>query len=60
MAATETETTRGRCSTHGDVEATREMPPMRFPFVYYGVLRVMARRRPFRCPECGAEVASGN
>ena len=57
MAQTETETRTGRCGTHGQVEATREVPRMRFPFVYYGVLRMLARRRPFHCPTCGSEVA---
>ena len=48
----------GRCSTHGPVEATRELPEMRFPFVVYAIMRAAARRRPFRCPECGAAVRS--
>ena len=54
--ATEVETRTGQCATHGTVEATREMPRMGFPFVVLGVLRAMARRRPFRCPECGEPV----
>jgi hypothetical protein len=51
--ATEVETRTGQCATHGTVEATREMPRMGFPFIFFGVLRAMARRRPFRCPDCG-------
>ena len=46
----------GRCSTHGPVEATRELPEMGFPFFFYAILRAVARRRPFLCPECGAAV----
>jgi ABC-2 type transport system ATP-binding protein len=46
----------GRCSTHGTVEATREVPQAGFPFVVYAIRRAVARRRPFLCPECGAAV----
>jgi hypothetical protein len=54
--ATEEEHRSGRCTTHGEVEATRDMPRSGFPWVYHAVRRMMARRRPFRCPECGASV----
>jgi hypothetical protein len=54
--AKEVQTHAGRCSTHGTVEATREVPEMGFPFVVYASWRAVARRRPFRCPECGAAV----
>jgi hypothetical protein len=47
------ETRTGRCETHGTVDATREIPKMGFPFVYFTVARALARRRPFKCPECG-------
>ena len=57
--ATEIETQTGRCATHGTVEATREVPRMGFPFIVYGVMRAMAKRRPFTCPECGAAVTTG-
>ena len=56
--STTTETKSGRCLTHGTVEATREIPKMAFPFVVFAVRRAMARRRPYVCPECGAEVAT--
>lgn len=59
MGKTEMETTRGRCPTHGTVEATREIPRMRFPFVYFAVRRYLTRRQPLRCPTCGAELAAG-
>ena len=52
----ETQTMTGHCTAHGDVEATREMPKMAFPFVYYAVLRALAKRKPYRCPTCGAAV----
>jgi hypothetical protein len=54
--ASETETVSGRCSTHGTVQATREIPKMGFPFIYFVAARAMARRRPFRCPECDEAV----
>ena len=56
--ATEVQTQAGRCSTHGAVEAQREIPKMGFPFVVYAVWRAVAQRRPYLCPECGAAVAS--
>jgi hypothetical protein len=52
----EVQTQAGRCSTHGTVEATREIPKMGFPYVVYAVRRAVAQRRPFLCPECGAAV----
>jgi hypothetical protein len=54
--AKEVETRTGRCATHGTVQATREIPGMGFPFIYYAVVRAMAKRRPFQCPECGQPV----
>jgi hypothetical protein len=53
---TETQTAVGDCPTHGEVEATREIPRVQFPFVVYGIRRAMAKRRPYRCPTCGAPV----
>lgn len=54
--AKETETRAGRCPEHGDVEATREIPGIGFPFVYFAIARAVARRRPFKCPDCGKPV----
>ena len=54
--ATEVQTQTGQCPTHGTVEATREIPKMTFPFVYFAVMRAIAQRRPYRCPQCGAAV----
>lgn len=53
--ATRTQTRTGTCPSHGRVEATREVPKLQFPFIVYGVRRLMARGRPFHCPTCGAE-----
>jgi hypothetical protein len=52
----EIQTQAGRCSTHGTVEATREVPKTGFPLVVYAILRAVAQRRAFLCPECGAAV----
>jgi len=57
--ATEVQTQTGRCTLHGTVEATREVPRMGFPFIVYAIWRAIASRRPFRCPDCGAPVQGG-
>ena len=54
--AKEVQTQARRCSTHGTVKATREVPKMGFPLVVYAIGRALAQRRPFLCPECGAAV----
>jgi hypothetical protein len=54
--ATETQTAPGHCPTHGEVEATRQIPRVTFPPIITGVRRGLAKRRPYHCPECGAEV----
>jgi hypothetical protein len=56
--ATEVQTRSGRCSNHGEVEATREVPKPHFPFVVYAIRRTLAGRRPFRCPTCGSPVTT--
>jgi hypothetical protein len=56
--ARETETQTGRCETHGTIEATREIPKMGFPYVYYAAVRATARRRPFVCPACRQPVTT--
>ena len=54
--ATEIDTTTGECPTHGTVEATRELPRVTFPPLITAARRALAKRRPYRCPTCGAEV----
>ena len=54
--ATEVQTKTGRCATHGSVQATRELPKVTFPPIITIVMRAIAQRRPFTCPECGATV----
>ena len=54
--ATETQTTAGYCPNHGEVEGTREIPRVTFPPIINSVRRALAKRRPYRCPTCGAEV----
>jgi hypothetical protein len=54
--AKEIQTQAGRCSTHGTVQATREIPQMGFPYVVYAIRRAVAQRRPFLCPECETAV----
>ena len=47
---TEVQAQAGRCSTHGTVEATREVPQTGFPFVVYALRRALAQRRPYPLP----------
>jgi hypothetical protein len=54
--AKEIQTQAGQCSTHGTVQATREIPQMGFPYAVYTIRRAVAQRRPFHCPECGTAV----
>jgi hypothetical protein len=54
----EIETKAASCPDHGAVEATREIPGSGFPFIVNAVRRYFARRRPFRCPECGTPVTT--
>jgi hypothetical protein len=55
--ATEIQTAIGDCPTHGEVEATRELPRITFPPIINSIRRTIAkRRRPYRCPTCGASV----
>ncbi len=57
--ATEVETHTGVCPTHGTVEATREIPKIGWPYIINVVRRYLARRRPYHCPTCGADVTAG-
>ena len=55
--ARETQTAIGYCPVHGEVEATRQLPRVTFPPIITATLRAVAkRRRPYRCPTCGASV----
>jgi predicted RNA-binding Zn-ribbon protein involved in translation (DUF1610 family) len=54
--STETQTTTGDCPTHGTVQATRQIPRVTFPPIITAIRRALAKRHPFRCPTCGAEV----
>jgi len=54
--AKETQTRAGNCPTHGTVDATREIPAIGFPYGWFVVARALAKRRPYKCPECGGPV----
>jgi len=59
MAKMEIQIRCGRCATHGQVDATREIPRLHYPIMYYGPLRMIAkRRRSFKCPTCGSTVTT--
>ena len=54
----ETRTVQGSCPTHGSVQAVKELPTIRFPFLLTASARGLAILRPYRCPECGARTRS--
>ena len=54
--AKETDTALGDCPTHGEVEGTRELPKVSFPPIITAISRAVAKRRPYRCPTCGAPI----
>ena len=55
--AKETQTAVGDCPTHGEVEGSRQIPKVSFPPIVTAVQRAIARRRrPYRCPTCGAAI----
>jgi hypothetical protein len=54
--ATITETQTGTCETHGPVQAERRLPKLTFPFLVTAPMRYLAKRKPFRCPDCGSPV----
>ena len=54
--AVEMQTALGECATHGEVEATREIPRVTFPPIITAMCRAIAKGRPYRCPTCGAPV----
>jgi len=56
--ANETQTRTAVCPTHGTVEATREIPRPSWPYLVYVVRRMLATRRPYRCPSCGEAVTT--
>jgi hypothetical protein len=53
---TEVQTHTARCSTHGTVQAVRDVPETGFPFAVYAIRRALAQRRPYLCAERGAAV----
>jgi hypothetical protein len=56
MPKTKVETAAGRCSEHGMAQGVREIPRPHFPFIVYLFERLLARRAPFTCPECGEKL----
>jgi hypothetical protein len=54
--ATTIETRKATCPTHGPVDAERTLPKVTFPFLVTAPKQYFAKRKPFRCPDCGAPV----
>ena len=57
MIEKETQTVQATCPKHGQVQAVRQVPKVKFPFLITGPARYFAARRPYHCPECGAKVS---
>jgi len=54
---TKVKTRRGRCPTHGEVEARKEVPEFRPPGLFWAVGYVASMLAPYRCPQCGQKAA---
>ena len=54
----EIQTKAGNCPDHGTVEATRELPGTGFPYIVSAVRRSLAKKQPYRCPQCGTPVTT--
>lgn len=54
----QTETKTGTCAEHGTVQGERRMPRPGFPFFVYAIRRLLAARRPYRCPDCGSPITT--
>jgi hypothetical protein len=57
MIETEIQTRQGTCPEHGRVQAVKEVPRIKFPFVITAPARGLATLRPYRCAACGAKVS---
>ena len=54
---TEQKTKLGRCPTHGDVQAVKEVPVFVLPGLFWGLRYLGAALRPYHCPQCGQKVS---
>jgi hypothetical protein len=54
------QTRSGRCPAHGVVNATRTLPPLKFPIFVTGVRRLIALTGAYHCPTCGARTTAVN
>ena len=54
---TNEKTQPGRCATHGNVQAVKEVPAFVPPGLFWAVRYVRAALGPYRCPQCGEKVA---
>jgi hypothetical protein len=55
---TNLQTRLGRCPTHGVVDATRMLPPLKFPIFISGIRRLIALTGAYKCPRCGAKTGT--
>ena len=57
MAETKQVTKPGTCSTHGSVEAVKEVPVFRAPGLFWAVKSLASPFKRYSCPQCGAPVS---
>ena len=50
------QTAAGRCPTHGNVQASKEVPSFSWPVLVYLFQQVRNDFRPLTCQECGQKV----
>jgi hypothetical protein len=55
MINNETRTRTSNCPTHGQVNAEKQVPRLKFPFIITGIARGIAAARPYKCPTCGVK-----
>ncbi len=51
-----TKTMPGRCPVHGEVQATKKVPNVAFPFIVYLFRMVGSAFQRYRCPQCSEKV----
>jgi hypothetical protein len=49
----------GTCPEHGAVNAVKTVPRPHFPYIAFGVRKLVGLFEPYRCPACGAKTSKG-
>jgi hypothetical protein len=48
---------RETCPAHGSVNATKIVPKPHFPYIVFGVRKLLGLLQPYRCPACGGKTS---